>query len=258
MSSNFSKKFRASLIRYLKNPHALQNKKNLAASAFLLFDHAAKTCNSIQPDKFMPSIDDLVEVAVRGIKIHPYLGIVLDAFCRELSNSDLNRETQAFHALTLTYNLYLKNNLINPEKVARDKLKIIEETAQQLKIDNNPYTSELESALVKLTVLTDEYFGLLPMQQFQKHAEFERKLKLVCSEHQAAIESDARVKSAFYGFLAVIFSIFNFFGLSLAGEYQRKNRFFQEISLKPRNTLSGFKIPILEIEEIQESSEARL
>lgn len=258
MSKNLSKKFRASLISYFKNPDELQNKKDLAASAFLLFEHAAKTCNSIEPDKFMGMIDDIVRVAVHGIKIHPYLGIMLDSFSRELRDSECRSELLAFHVLTLAYNLYLKNNLINPEQEARDKLKIVEETIQQLKMNNNPYAAELESALIKLTVLTDEFFKLTPIQQFQKHAKFEQNLKLVCSSHQKAIESDLRVKSAFYGFLAVILSFFNFFGLSLADEYQRKNRFFQEISLAPRNTLSDFKISFDEIEEIQEVSEARL
>ncbi|CAM2732932.1 Uncharacterised protein [Legionella steigerwaltii] len=254
MSKNLTHEFRASLISYLQKPHDLKNKKKLTKSAFALFDEAAKTCNSIEPGKYMTVIDEMVEVAVRGIKIHPYLGIALDSFSRELSQSDLKKEALAFHVLNLTYNLYLKNNLIDPEKVARKKLKIIEQTIQQLKTDNNPYATELESALVKLTILADEYFKLSPIKQFQEQVEFERKLKLVCADHQAAIESDAQVKSAFYGFLAVIFSLFNVFGLSLADEYYRKNRFFQEISLAPKNTLSNFKIPFIEIEETQEES----
>ena len=258
MPNNLSKEFRASLISYFKNPDDLHNKKKLAASAFVVFDHAVTTSNSIEPDKYMDLIDNLVGVAVHGIQIHPYLGTMLDSFSRELSHSECRNELVAFHVLTVAYNLYLKKNFTHPEQDARDKLKKVEETIEQLKMNNVPYAPELESALVKLTVLTDDYFKLSPMQQFKKHAEFEQELKFVCSHYQAAIESDARVKSAFYGFLAVVCSIFNFFGLSLADQYQRKNRFFQEISLNLSNTLSDFNISFIEIEEIQESSEARL
>ncbi|WP_058511297.1 hypothetical protein [Legionella steelei] len=252
MAKALIQKFRTALINYLQSPHKPQNEKELTASAFALIDCAAQTCNSIEPGKYMIALDDMVRIAARGIKIHPYHGLVLDTFARKLSLSGRKGEAPAFQVLNLTYHLYLKNNLIDPEKTARTKLDLIQQSMQQLKMANNPYAAELESALVKLTLATDEYFKLSPTEQLKKHAEFNQKLKFVCAEHRAAIESDVRIKSAFYGFLAVIFSIFDLFGLPLGEEYQRKNRFFQEGSLAPKNTLAGFNMPAIEIEETPE------
>ncbi|KTD04698.1 hypothetical protein OQJ19_07725 [Fluoribacter gormanii] len=249
MSQELSKKFRTALMHYLQNPFDVKNKKKLTAAAFAIYDNATQSNNSIEPDKFMTSIDEIVRTAVRGIKVHPYLAEVLDSFSRELSMSDLKHKALAFNVLTLTYNWYLKENVIDIQKVARKKLARISATIQQLKVTDNPYVTELESALEQLTSSVKQYLKLSPVKQVQEHEKFEKKLQFICSEHQAAIASDVRVKSAFYSFLATIFSIFNVFGFSLADEYQRKNRFFQEVSLIPKNTLSDFRVPFIEVKD---------
>ncbi|WP_454781630.1 hypothetical protein [Legionella sp. WA2022007384] len=249
MSKELIQNFRTALIYYLQNPYDRKHKKNLTASAFAIYDHAVKCNNSIEPDKFMNSIDKMVHVAARGIKVHPYLGKVLDSFSHELSMLDQGHKAYAFHVLTITYNWYLKEHVINPEKLAREKLELIQKTIQQLKVNNNPYVTELESALAKLTASVNQYFTLSPEKQLYEHSAFEKKLKFICTEHQTAIASDVRFKSAVYNFLAVIFNIFNVFGFSLGNEYQRTNRLFQKASLTPKNTLSYFRVPFIKVED---------
>ena len=256
MSKELIQNFRTALIHYLQNPYDRKHKKNLTASAFAIYDNALKHNNSLEPDKFMTSIDKMVHVAVRGIQAHPYLGEVLDSFSRELSMLDKKHKACAFHVLTITYNWYLKEHIIDPEKLARKKLEIIEKTVQQLKVNNNPYVAELESALAKLTVLVNQYFNLSPEKQLREHSAFEKKLKFICVEHQTAIASDVRFKSAVYSFLAVIFNIFNVFGFSLGNEYQRANRFFQKASVTSQNTLSDFRVPFIKVEDTFEEEEA--
>ncbi|PWY55736.1 hypothetical protein DGG96_10605 [Legionella qingyii] len=255
MSQTLIQNFRTALIHYLQSPFDVKNKRNLTASAFAIYDHATKRKNSLEPDKFMTSIDDTVRVAVRGIKVHPYLAEVLDSFSRELSWSDLRHKALAFHVLTVTYNWYLKENVIDTKEVVRKKLEMIETTVEQLKVNNNPYATELENALAKLSLLVNQYFKLSPIKQLQEHSKFEKKLQFICSEHQTAIASDVQIKSAFYSFLAAFLSIFNVFGFSLANEYQRKNKFFQEISLIPKNTLSNFRVPFIEVKDTFEEEE---
>ena len=59
------------------------------------------------------------------------LGKILDSFKREISFADEPEEYQAFHALNMALEMYLRNNLINPEQVARDKLHLIDASIQQ-------------------------------------------------------------------------------------------------------------------------------
>ncbi|MCE0721949.1 MULTISPECIES: hypothetical protein [Legionella] len=254
MAKTLTKKFRTSLIRYLNNPNNVKNKKSLAESSLAIYEIATTRCGS-EPDKFMVCIDEIIGIAVRGIKVHPHRGELLDSFNHQLSRSENGAEAQAFHVLTLTYHLYLKNNLIDPEQAAREQLEKLRTTIQQL-TEASPYAEELESALEQLTRVVGEHFKLSPKIQFQQYKEFEKKLRSVCSEYKSTIENDAFVKSAFYSFLAAILNIFTL--TDSAETYQRKSRFFQEVSLTSQNTLSEFNIPSVEVENIHDESEATL
>ncbi|KTD42924.1 hypothetical protein [Legionella parisiensis] len=250
MTKSLTKEFRASLIYYLLNPYDVTNKKSLTESAFAIYKHVVSQYG-MEPDKFMVHIDEMVGSAVRGIRVHPYLGEILDSFNRQLSRTE-NATAQAFHVLTLTYHLYLKNNLVSPEKTAQEQLVKLRAATQQLS-GANPYAEKLESALEQLTRLVNEHFKLSAKIQFQQHEEFEKKLGEVCSEYKNAIENDAFVKSAFYSFLAAILNIFSL--TDSAKTYQRKSMFFQEVSHTSQNTLSNFNIPCIEVESIHDELE---
>ncbi|WP_454784738.1 hypothetical protein [Legionella sp. WA2024007413] len=258
MSKKLIQNFRTALIHYLKNPYDEKNKKNLTESAFAIYDYAAKLNNSMEPDKYMTSIDNMVKAAVRGIKVHPYLAEVLDSFSRELGMLDQKHKAYAFHVLTITYNWYLRERVIDPKQFARKKLATIKKTIQQLKVTNNPYVEELEAALTQLTALVKQYFKLTPEKQLHEHSVLEERLNFTCAEHRAAITSDVRVKFAFYSFLSLIFSIFDVLGFSLAAECKKTNSFFQEASLTPQNTLSDFRIPFIKVKDNFEDEEQLL
>ncbi|HHF7367696.1 TPA: hypothetical protein ACPSKY_002837 [Legionella bozemanae] len=250
MAKTLTKEFRTSLICYLNNPYDVKNKKLLSESAFAIYENVV-TQYGMEPDKFMVRIDEMIGIAVRGIKVHPHRSKMLDSFNRQLSQLG-NEEAQAFHVLALTYHLYLKNNLIAPEKTAQKQLEKLCAATQEL-TRANPYAEELESALEQLTQLVSEHFKLSTKIQFQQYEEFENKLRAVCSEYKNAIENDAFVKSAFYSFLAAILNIFTL--TDSAETYQRKSRFFQEVSFTSQNTLSNFTIPSVEVENIHDELE---
>lgn len=254
MSKKLTQEFRASLIKYLKNPDNAVNQKELTAISVAILKESLKKSN-LEPDKYLTHMaDNIIKPAVSGIKIHPQLGKILDSFIRQISLADEPEEYQAFHALNMALGMYLQNDLINPEEVARDKLHLIEASIQQLKAGANPYLQELESAFVKLTAIVDQHFALSPAMQIKESANFERKINLVCSMHQDAIESDAQIKSVFYSFLAAISSVLTVIGVSLSDTFQRKSNFFQDVSSAPTKALnqSGFVAPLVEVQDADE------
>lgn len=252
MSNKLSLSFRAALINYLKNPDDSGNKKYLAATAFAIYIDAVTT-HGLEPDKYLPHIDEIVRPAISGIAIHPQVGKTLDSFNRELSYSDLTHENQAFHVLTLAYNEYLKNNFINLEKIIWEQLEIIQTVIQELKMHKNPYVKELESTYVELTVLIDNYFKLPMAMQFKQYVNFEKELRHVCFKHKEAIESSMQSKVAFYNFLTMICFIFT--GVVFFDRFQKTSLFFQRASISPRNVLSGFT-PNVEISESPQTLKA--
>lgn len=253
MSNRLSQSFRTALINYLKNPDDSENKKYLATAAFEIYLDAVTTCG-LEPDKYLPYIDEIVRPAVSRIAIHPQVGKTLDSFNRELSFSDLARENQAFHVLTLTYHEYLQNNFINLETISWEQLEILQAIIQELKTHKNPYVKELESTYVELTLLIDNHFKLPMAMQFKQYANFEKELKRVCFKHKEAIESSMQSKAAFYNFLAMICAIF--ISVVLCNRFQRTSCFFQRASTSPRKVLSGFNIPVVEISESSQALKA--
>ena len=256
MSRELNQQFRDALINYLRNPNDTKNQRPLTSVSFAIYEDAA-TKYGLEPDKYLAHMESIIKSAVSGIKIHPHLGEVLDLFKRELSRSDEREECQAFHALNMALEMFLRKNFINPEKIARDKLAEIEASIQQLTGGLNPYTDELKSAYVKLKALVDQHFALSPAMQVKDRANFERKTTLVCSEHQGAIESDAKIKSTFYRFLAMISSVLVVVGASISKTFQEKSNFFQEASQIPGNTLkqSGFTAPLVEVQDSDEADQ---
>ena len=256
MSKELTQQFRASLIKYLKNPENAVNQKELTAISVAILRESLEK-STYEPDKYLAHMDSIIKPAVSGIKIHPELGKILDSFKREISFADEPEEYQAFHALNMALEMYLRNNLINPEQVARDKLHLIDASIQQLKAGANPYLQELESAFVKLTAIVDQHFTLSPEAQIKEFANFERKINLVCSMHKDAIESDAQIKSAFYSFLATISSVLVVIGISLSDTFQRKSNFFQDVSSAPTKALnqSGFTAPFVEVQDPDEDEQ---
>lgn len=251
MSKELTQQFRATLIKYLKKPDNLKNQKALIAASYVIYQDAIEKYG-LEPDKYLAHMEKIIKPAVDGIKIHPHLGETLGSFKRELTWSDEPKENQAFHALNMALEMYLRNNFINPAKVARDKLAEMGVIIQQLKAAvNNPYAEELESAHVKLKILVDQHFTLPPKGQNKESANFERKIALVCSEHKEAIESDAKIKSTFYSFLAIISNVLVVIGVTLADSFQRKSNFFQDASQAATNTLtqSGFNAPAIEVQD---------
>ncbi|ARG98014.1 hypothetical protein [Legionella micdadei] len=254
-----TQQFRESLINFLRDPENPANKTKLAAAAYAIYEEASTLYGS-EPDKFMLHVDTRVKPAVKGIRIHPDLGKLLDNFNRELSLSDSVQERLAFHPLTLTYYEYLKKNLLDPEQITRDKLDIIQQTIQQVKAENNPYAKELESAYIKLKTLVDEHFELPQTAQSAHYEHFKRKLEFVCSEHKQAIQSNVRIKTVFYDFLAVISSLLIYIGEYLSNLCQKKVNFFKVSSILPKETLSNFSLgtSTIEITEYDEDEDSDL
>lgn len=259
MSKELSQQFRNALINYLRNPHDTKNQRALTSVSFAIYEDAAKKYG-LEPDKYLAHMESIIKPAVSGIKIHPHLGEVLGSFKRELSWSDEREESQAFHALNMALEMFLRKNFINPEKISRDKLAEIEASIQQLTGGLNPYTDELKSAYVRLKALVDQHFALSPAMQIKESANFERKTTLVCSEHKGAIESDAKIKSTFYSFLAMISSVLVVVGASISKTFQGKSNFFQEASQIPGNTLkqSGFTVPLVEVKDSDEAQQTEI
>ncbi|WP_019215708.1 hypothetical protein [Legionella tunisiensis] len=250
MSKALIQQFRTALINYLKNPDDAGNQQALTRVSFTVYKDAIEKYG-LEPDKYLAHMDTIIKSAVNGIKIHPHLGEILGSFKREISFADNPEECLAFHALNMALEMYLRNNFVNPEKIARDKLTLIDASIQQLKTGENPYIEELTSAFVKLKAIVDQHFALSPAIQVKESANFERKINLVCSMHKDAIESDAQVKSAFYSFLAMISSILVIIGVSLSDSFQRKSNFFKDVSSAPTKALSqpGFVAPFIEIQD---------
>lgn len=256
MPKELSQQFRDALINYLVKPGDTKNQRALTTASFAIYEDAVKKYG-LEPDKYLSYMEGIIKPAVRGIKIHPHLGEILDSFNRELSWSDEREKRQAFHALNVALEMFLRKSFINPEKIVRDKLAGIDESVQQLKADSNPYAGELKSAYVKLKTVVDQHFALSPAMQIKQGTNFERKIMLVCSEHTRAIESDAKIKSTFYSFLAMISSLLVFVGVSISKAFQGKSNFFQEASQVSRNTLKqlGFTVPLVEVQNSDEACE---
>jgi hypothetical protein len=248
MTEHLSQQFRDSLIDYLKNPNNTKNQRLLVAVSFAIYADTTKKYG-LEPDGYMIYIEHVIKPAVNGIKIHPHLGEILGAFKRELSLSNEHQENQAFHALNMALEMFLRKNFINLEKNARDKLADIDASIQQLRANLNPYADELNAAYVKLKVLVDKHFALSPTMQIKEHANFERKINFVCSEYKTAIESNAKIKSTFYSFLGMISSFFMVIGWSISMTFKEKSNFFQDASQIAGNILkqSNFSVPFVEI-----------
>ncbi|WP_058533566.1 hypothetical protein [Legionella saoudiensis] len=247
MLHNLAAQFRATLINYLKEPTNIENQKALTAASFAIYSDAITACG-IEPDKYMEHIDAMIGPALKGIRIHPHAGAILDAFYNDLSWSDLRRENQAFHVLTLAHNNYLLKNLLNPTQLAQKKLERIKTVIDQLAAEHNPYVKELDAAYGKLKMLVNEYIQQTPQQQYANHALFEHKLKNICNRHKTAIESDVRIRTVFYDFLAMASSFILFIGESLANTFHSKSRFFHNVSAQPTSVLDGFSITAPNVE----------
>lgn len=176
----------------------------------------------------MTSIDEIVRTAVRGIKVHPYLAEVLDSFSRELSMSDLKHKALAFNVLTLTYNWYLKENVIDIPKVARKKLDRISATIQQLKVTDNPYVTELESALEQLTSLVKQYLKLSPVKQVQEHEKFEKNYNLFALSIKPPLQVMYVLNRLFTVFLQQFLVFLMCLGFLLLMNTKEKTDFFKK------------------------------
>jgi len=230
-----AQKFKNALTSYLNNPHDETIKVFLVGLANEILTEEVKKCG-LEPDKCFINIEDnIVKPAVQDIKIGLPLSFVMDSFIRELGNSDNAAEMHAFHVLNLAYYNYLRPQA---EKVFKDKLKTIENAIQQK--GENPYLNELQQAHQMLDATVGYYFKFSPEMQAQHYEKFQHKLQYICSEHKDAIESDAQLKSAFYSFLATIFSIVKFLGIDLSDKYLRRSKFFQEVSDNAQSTLLEF------------------
>lgn len=247
MLHDLAKQFRVSLINYLKQPSNSENQKALTAASFAIYaDAIAK--RGMEPDKYMDYIDAMIAPALKDIRIHPYAGTLLDSFAHDLSWSDLRSENQAFHVLTLAYHHYLLKNLLDPNQLAQKKLERIQGVIQQLAAENNPYTKELGGAYGKLQMLVNEYAQQSPQQQFTNQAIFEQKLHSVCLRHKAAIESDVRIRTVVYDFLATVSSFILFIGKTISNTFHNKSRFFQDVSAQPTSILDNFSITAPNVE----------
>lgn len=116
MLHDLAKQFRVSLINYLKQPSNIEHQKALTAASFAIYSDAIAS-RGLEPDKYMDHIDAMIGPALKDIQIHPYAGTLLNAFYNDLSWSDHRHENQAFHALTLAYHNYLRNNLLDPNEL---------------------------------------------------------------------------------------------------------------------------------------------
>ncbi|QBR83488.1 hypothetical protein E3983_03375 [Legionella israelensis] len=108
-----SKAFRIALIQFLHNPDNATHQQALRAAAFNIYNDAIRACGPI-PEKYMTHIQRLVKPAVKGIQISPALGERLQDFTASIPDLETH-ETVAFSVLSLAYNLYLKNNLLEIE-----------------------------------------------------------------------------------------------------------------------------------------------
>ncbi|MDR3503747.1 MAG: hypothetical protein P4L79_14305 [Legionella sp.] len=242
-----AKQFRVCLINYLKQPSNIEHQKSLTAASFAIYSDAITTCG-MEPDKYMDHIDAMIGPAVKDIRIHPHAGTLLDSFSNDLAWSDLRSENQAFHALTLAHNNYLLNNLLDPNQIAQKKLERIKVVIDQLATENNPYAKELRAAYGKLQMLVNEYVQQSPQQQFANQAIFEQKLNSICLRHKAAIESDVRIKTVVYDFLAAVSSFILFVGKTIANTFHNKSRFFHDVSAQPTSILDNFSITAPNVE----------
>lgn len=247
MTIKLIEQFRDALLDFFRDPQNLTNKKKLCSTAFAITKYANQF--SKEPDSYMHYVDSLVKPALKGIRIHPDLGPLLDQFSRALSLSDSAEERQAFHPLTLAYYEYLKKNFLdpanfNPLQIAVNKLNVIEVTIQHLKTEDNPYANELESAYVKLRRIVEEYCALSSTKKKANYVNFERKINRVCAEHKKAIENNVQVKTAFYDFFAYLSSFLIIVGNDLTHFCQNRSTFFHTSSRIAINTLSNFSISV--------------
>lgn len=127
--SDLSQEFRKSFLAYSKNPHHVKNKENLVNSASAIYAAAIKK-HGLEPDQYIADIWEMVKPAVQGIKVSPDIAKTLDNLIRDLGSSDSEKETKAFHALNIAYNLtspkksclreVLNNFLIVQDQIARE------------------------------------------------------------------------------------------------------------------------------------------
>lgn len=256
MFHDLAKQFRVSLINYLKQPSNSEYQKALTAASFAIYSDAIATCG-MEPDKYMDHIDAMIGPALKNIRIHPHAGTLLDSFAQDLTWSDLRNENQAFHALTLAYHNYLLKNLLDPNQLAQKKLERIKTVIDQLTTENNPYAKELSAAYGKFQMLVNEYVQQSPQQQFTNQAIFEKKLNSICLRHKAAIESDVRIKTVVYDFLAVVSSFILVIGKTIANAFHNRSRFFHDVSAQPTSILDNFSItaPNVDIQTDDEGPE---
>ena len=108
-----------------------------------------------------------------------------------------------------------------------------------------------------LKAFFDQHFALSPAMQIKESANFERKITLVCSKHKRAIESDAKIKSIFYLFLAMTSCVLVVVGVSIFKTFQGKSKFFEEASRISGNTLkqSNFTTPLVEVQDSNEADQ---
>lgn len=105
-------KFSVTLHAYLVNPLSNSNQQKLIQESCELYKEAVKNGN-IEPDQYLPLMEDALAIHLKEIKMTQEQGRQLDKFNRLISLSD-DYPPYAFHALTLAYN-YLKNNSLDTD-----------------------------------------------------------------------------------------------------------------------------------------------
>jgi hypothetical protein len=106
--NKLSENFRIVFLAYSKNPNHSSNKAALVESAYKIYTNASQT--DCAADAFIPKMWKIIKPALQGIEVDSTISETLNKLCRDLSNSNDDKEKTAFHALNIA------SVLINPKK----------------------------------------------------------------------------------------------------------------------------------------------